>query len=661
MYKDKKSKNELVNYLPDIFTVFSCAVFLVAASFTRIDFFVSIILALPFAKLIYRLSGKGIYLITSTKRNNGFSEYIPEDKKTLCAMYTILSMENAEKVLRRLEDAMLNNRDSSLKFALVCELEASSFFESGDDEDIINFAEKRIQALNLRYGEKFYLYVIGRSYNSKRKIYIPERNIVKITHELISYIKNDKDEFIRKYDSSHFIHRVKYLFMFDDKTELSYRCVQKLFYCISSDENRVSIDNGQIIRGSALIYPSLVTKNKEYSAEFCGIGMINADVYWHLLKGKEIYDPLYLSFLLSGTLLKNIKFRYKKSFLPDIKYFYRDNVKRSKNIRYDYQIILKKLSSLTPLFAAFALFAACSYNNINSFIVIMIAVCYSFSRRSLRDVVSSIFYLPCDVLYGLGILKVSPYRKEHSDDYSFIMFIICTMFGGTLFFISSSAVMKIFALLYIAFPLANFIFNKNCDNNFKHDDIDEDLKRLIADIPDVISDNAEFYLLAFDCAREYGVIDTQKLCSILEKFIPTIIDKNYYKSSLVVFYGAGRGILEYAYENTDLCNIAGVLNSLKEKEYFFDPYRSKYRLSLLYSLAENKPIRFDMQKLNDKSIEIPAKVFICDKVLYEFWQKPGRLYRELTKRLCKIPDYRAFLYLLESGITVVKTDNKEIP
>jgi cyclic beta-1,2-glucan synthetase len=166
-----------------------------------------------------------LWILPKSLPRMDFSDYIPDEFRTLVAIPTLLANKSQiEELLYDLEIRYLANRDENLLFALVTDFrDADEEVKPGDDA-LVEIAVSGILELNKRYNynnnDKFFLFHRPRKWNPSEGVWMGyERKRGKLKH-LNQLLRGDKSAFSvilgdeRKYTS------VKYVITLDTDTQL---------------------------------------------------------------------------------------------------------------------------------------------------------------------------------------------------------------------------------------------------------------------------------------------------------------------------------------------------------------------------------------------------------------------------------------------------------
>lgn len=236
-------------------------------------------------------------------------ESVPTDAKTLAIITTLLCSEkNDGEVFDRLEEYYLGNREENVRFGALCDLCDHTDVRCATDEERIDYAKRRIEALNRKYGEHFCLFLRRRSYCAAQKRYMGWERKRGALIELVRLIGGEDTTFSLVECNADFLRDVKYVITLDSDTRLAHSSVRVLVGTMEYPHNRPVIDKekGIVRSGYGILQPRVTTdveaaRQTRFCVMLTGGGGVDPyshaafDLYFHLFSegnfcGKGIFD-----------------------------------------------------------------------------------------------------------------------------------------------------------------------------------------------------------------------------------------------------------------------------------------------------------------------------------------------------------------------------------
>ena len=243
-----------------------------------------------------------------------FSKNIPAVHRTMVIVPTLLSKpEEIDHLLEALEIRYLGNRDPHLFFALLTDFRDAPECTLPDDEPLLAYARKAVQALNETYREDrpciFYLLHRPRVWNPYEQVWMGyERKRGKLEQFNGLLRGGDQAAFSEIVGDRSIFASIKYVITLDTDTKLPRDAARTLIGNIAHPLNRpvYDADKGRIVQGYAILQPrasiSLTSAGRSrFTKLFAGESGIDpytrevSDVYQDLFGegsfiGKGIYD-----------------------------------------------------------------------------------------------------------------------------------------------------------------------------------------------------------------------------------------------------------------------------------------------------------------------------------------------------------------------------------
>lgn len=259
-----------------------------------------------------------------------FSKDLSEENRTIVVIPTLINnKENIKELLQKLEVYFLGNKINNLYFAILGDFKDSNVKEEKDDKELIDYALKYTEELNLKYNfidhKKFFFLLRERKFNEKEGYYLGwERKRGKLVefNDLIRGKENTTYNVI-SYPIDE-LKKAKYIITLDQDTELTRDKAKEMVGAMSHVLNfpRISKETNNIFRGYGVLQPrigiSINSSNKTiFSKVFSGETGIDtystavSDVYEDLFgegifTGKGIYHIDTFRTILNNRIPENL-------------------------------------------------------------------------------------------------------------------------------------------------------------------------------------------------------------------------------------------------------------------------------------------------------------------------------------------------------------------
>jgi cyclic beta-1,2-glucan synthetase len=282
-------------------------------------FAVTLLLALfllPASEAAFGLFNTIASLLVEPTRLIGY-EYkdgVPAHARTLVALPILIgSRDDVEDALHNLEVHYLANMQGELDFAILSDWRDSASEQTGEDMEVLDFARKRVAALNERYPRedrpRFHVLHRRRLYNEAEGVWMGwERKRGKL-HELNALLRGDLDTtFIAP--TTPLPANVQYVLTLDADTRMTRDAVAKLVGKMSHPLNRPVIDGttGRVLAGYGILQPrvtpSLTTGNE--ASFFQRIFSANRGMDPYVFAVSDVYQDLFDSGTFTGKGLYHI-------------------------------------------------------------------------------------------------------------------------------------------------------------------------------------------------------------------------------------------------------------------------------------------------------------------------------------------------------------------
>ncbi len=263
IFSEKETALDFKTYLTLLISIPIIASFIIALLFKNAWAFVAVILP------IWEITKYFIDLYSSKK-----SEYIPLPKMNLkqiprdlhttaTVSMLLASAKDASSLSKKLEELYYSNRTDNLDFLALCDLTPASLALMPNDKEIINSAEKEVENLNKKYGERFHLIIRKRTENYKQfQGHERKRGAVEMLVRAIHGDISLTDFTLSYVGDMRSLQRSKYIIMLDSDTETTMDSIVSLCAYAAHPLNAPVISNGQVTSGYGIIAPSMQVRLK---------------------------------------------------------------------------------------------------------------------------------------------------------------------------------------------------------------------------------------------------------------------------------------------------------------------------------------------------------------------------------------------------------------
>ncbi len=260
-------------------------------------------------------------------------KYVNDDCRTLIVITSLLS--DGDRLYSHLEDTYLSNKHEAFCYGILADLCDSDGLTHPDDEAVLSNAKKHVDALNDKYGEKFYLFTRTREYSAVQgKFTAPERK----RGAVISLVRalRGEDGGLNVLCGQSVPSGIKYVITLDSDTQVPPGEAVRMVTAAAHPHNAPEIgENGTVVSGHGIFQPNMATclesgactgfsllttggggfdsyASASYetysevfdSANFCGKGIFDVDCFY-----KCIPDAFADGVILSHDLLEGMYLR----------------------------------------------------------------------------------------------------------------------------------------------------------------------------------------------------------------------------------------------------------------------------------------------------------------------------------------------------------------
>ncbi len=192
---------------------------------------------------------------------------IPDNGKTLVVITSLLSSED-DSVFRDIEEYYLSSREENSRFGLLLDLPAYKKAKKENDGELIEYAKKKTEELNKKYGEKFCLFIRKRVFSKSENTYMGYERKRGAIIDLILFMRGKSDSFIVKIGDFSFLSEAKYLFTLDRDTRLFGSALLKSVSSMMHPKNRPIIKKNRVVSGYGVMQTHISTSLASYGKTY---------------------------------------------------------------------------------------------------------------------------------------------------------------------------------------------------------------------------------------------------------------------------------------------------------------------------------------------------------------------------------------------------------
>ncbi len=271
-------------------------------------------------------------------------EKIPDDGATVTVLSVLLTSEDdVKKYTDKLEIMYCANPYNNLIFGLLADFRDGDREKEAEDEGIRIAAQKGIEQLNAKYGNRFALFLRNRRYNEKQKKYMGWERKRGAIVTLASTIADKKICFDTFLGDAGKLFDCKYILTFDSDSEIQPDGIIGMVGAMLHPLNKPVIEKGRVVKGYGILNPCIEVGVESavksvFSRFTSGFGGVDSyagavsDVYQHLFSesiftGKGIIDVQAFSALMADKIRENTVLSHdiieggilRTGFISDIK------------------------------------------------------------------------------------------------------------------------------------------------------------------------------------------------------------------------------------------------------------------------------------------------------------------------------------------------------
>lgn len=323
---------------------------------------------------------------------------VPDNAVTLVVITTLFFGNGRDKSpFDNLEEFYLKNKKKNIYYGILADFPDSKSETLPEDAEAVEYATRRIEALNKTYGNVFSLFLRPRVLNERDNIYSGRERKRGAVCDLVKAIKENARPFAVAVNDG-YLSRVKYVLTLDGDTSLPLGGVLDLVNIMLHPRYRPKTEKGRVVEGYGILQPKMKTGLKpSYSTYysllrsdeggayerasfdryqtilksgiFCGKGMFDTDLFYNLVipafpEGKILSHDIPEGCILRCMYVPDTVFtdsgpRSIVSYFSRLHRWIRGDVQncvflKSGNIGADgkYKLLENIIRHLTPLFSA---------------------------------------------------------------------------------------------------------------------------------------------------------------------------------------------------------------------------------------------------------------------------------------------------------------------
>ena len=220
---------------------------------------------------------------------------VARGEKAVVAIMSIISGgESDGELFERIENFYLSEENENRYYAIVCNLPDSKKRAGAGDEKIVSSAIRRIEALNLKYGNHFGIFVRERRYSRSEGRYIGWERKRGAVIEFCRFMRGEKTSISRYIADKAFLAEAKYLITLDSDTNLYAGAADELIGTMLHPLNSPVVRDGAVVSGHAVVQPHIApTLESSAASAFAGITSGNGGVDSYSGAVFDIYENIF--------------------------------------------------------------------------------------------------------------------------------------------------------------------------------------------------------------------------------------------------------------------------------------------------------------------------------------------------------------------------------
>lgn len=189
---------------------------------------------------------------------------VPPEGRSLCVISALLtSPEKGPLLARHLEEYCLANQSAgeNLVFGILADLPDDSQAVSNKDEAVLQSARDAVEALNVKYGSKFFLFTRERTFNPRDKKYMAWERKRGALWELGKMLFGGNSRITISAGSKSGPGKVRYIITLDEDTRLAPESAAELIGAMLHPLNTPVLgQDGTVISGHGVIQPRIIPR-----------------------------------------------------------------------------------------------------------------------------------------------------------------------------------------------------------------------------------------------------------------------------------------------------------------------------------------------------------------------------------------------------------------
>ncbi len=267
---------------------------------------------------------------------------IPEDSAVLVVITSLLTGEKNDSALfDRLERIFRANSGKNIYFGLLADIKDSKTANAPGDEDTVNYAYGRTNALCSKYGDNFVLFERRRSYSKSEEVFMGWERKRGAVCELVSFLKGMNTTFTERSKNLAAqtlpINKIKYIVTLDADTNLGLCAVKDMCSAMLHPLAKPYVDKekGIVVKGYGIMQPRCVPELSAagatpFSGIMCGEGGSNI----YSLAAYDAYQSIFGEGIFCGKGIFDVDTFYdviiKHNTFPEDKILSHDSLEGAK-------------------------------------------------------------------------------------------------------------------------------------------------------------------------------------------------------------------------------------------------------------------------------------------------------------------------------------------
>jgi cyclic beta-1,2-glucan synthetase len=225
-----------------------------------------------------------------------FYKEIPRESKTLVVIHSLFnSRKDIDLLINNLKINYFNSSDNNIFYSLLFDFKDSSQLEEKQDKEFLDYANLKIDELNNKFGQKFFLFCRKRSWNPVEKVFMGwERKRGKLMELNQLLLENKNTSFLQTCPDV--LRDVKYVITLDEDSIMPKESAKLLIGTLAHPLNKPVFDKKKkrVISGYTFAQPHIgIRLSETQSSLFAKIFSLPSviDPYTHALS--DIYQDVF--------------------------------------------------------------------------------------------------------------------------------------------------------------------------------------------------------------------------------------------------------------------------------------------------------------------------------------------------------------------------------